>query len=41
MLYHLVALWTGFILFSVIFYRDDPAARRHPRALAAERRAES
>ncbi len=26
MLYHLVALWAGFILFSVIFYRDDPAA---------------
>lgn len=28
MLYHLVALWSGFIVFSVIFYRDDPAARR-------------
>lgn len=28
MLYHLVALWAGFILFSVIFYRDDPAASR-------------
>ena len=41
MLYHLVVLWTGFILFSVIFSRDDPAARRHPRALAAEREAES
>jgi MFS family permease len=28
MLYHLVALWLGFILFTAIFYRDDPAARR-------------
>jgi len=28
MLYHLVALWTAFIGFSVIFFADDPAARR-------------
>ncbi|MDH3201060.1 MAG: MFS transporter [Myxococcales bacterium] len=27
MLYHLAALWGGFVLFSLIFYRDDPAAR--------------
>jgi len=29
MLYHLAALWAGFITFSVIFRRDDPAARQH------------
>jgi len=28
MLYHLAALWTAFIGFSVIFFADDPAARR-------------
>ena len=28
MLYHLVALWAAFIGFSVIFFADDPAARR-------------
>ncbi|MGB3050640.1 MAG: MFS transporter [Polyangiales bacterium] len=28
MIFHLVALWGGFILFSLVFYRDDPAARR-------------
>ncbi len=28
MLYHLAALWLGFILFTAVFYRDDPAARR-------------
>lgn len=27
MLYHLAALWAAFVVFSVIFYRDDPAAR--------------
>lgn len=27
MLYHLAALWAGFVLFSLVFYRDDPAAR--------------
>ena len=25
MLYHLAALWSGFVLFSIVFYRDDPA----------------
>lgn len=27
MLYHLAALWAGFVIFSVIFYGDDPAVR--------------
>lgn len=27
MLYHLAALWMGFVVFSVVFYRDDPASR--------------
>jgi len=41
MLYHLVALWAGFILFSVIFYRDDPAAQRRAERFTLERRAPS
>ena len=41
MLYHLVALWGGFILFSVIFYRDDPAAQQRQGRIALQRRAES
>jgi MFS family permease len=28
MLYHLAALWTGFVVFSLIFYKDDPAVMR-------------
>ncbi len=28
MLYHLAALWSGFIVFSMVFYADDPAAAR-------------
>jgi predicted MFS family arabinose efflux permease len=28
MLFHLAALWGAFVLFTVVFYRDDPAARR-------------
>jgi hypothetical protein len=28
MLHHLAALWTGFVAFTVFFYRDDPAAQR-------------
>ena len=27
MLYHLAALWASFVVFSIVFYRDDPAAR--------------
>jgi len=27
MLYHLAALWGAFVLFTLVFYRDDPAAR--------------
>jgi hypothetical protein len=27
MLYHLAALWAAFILFSIVFARDDPRAR--------------
>jgi predicted MFS family arabinose efflux permease len=41
MLYHLVALWGGFILFSVIFYRDDPAVQQRRGRFALQRRAES
>jgi MFS family permease len=28
MLYHLAALWAAFVLFTIVFMRDDPAARR-------------
>lgn len=28
MLYHMVALWTAFIVFTIVFAKDDPAARR-------------
>jgi MFS family permease len=36
MLYHLAALWIGFVLFSVAFYKDDPAVeRRRTQRLAA------
>jgi MFS family permease len=28
MLYHLAALWLAFILFSIVFARDDPRSRR-------------
>jgi MFS family permease len=28
MLHHLAALWAGFVAFTVVFYRDDPAAQR-------------
>ncbi|MGC4069866.1 MAG: MFS transporter [Polyangiaceae bacterium] len=28
MLYHLAALWCGFVVFSLVFFRDDPAAAR-------------
>ena len=38
MLYHLVALWLGFILFTAIFYRDDPAARRRQGRFTLRRR---
>ncbi|HEV8549615.1 MAG TPA: MFS transporter, partial [Polyangiaceae bacterium] len=34
MLLHLAALWLAFILFSIVFYRDDPAVLRR-RALDA------
>lgn len=34
MLYHLAALWGGFVAFSLLFYRDDPAARRAPELAA-------
>jgi MFS family permease len=35
MLHHLAALWAGFVAFTVVFYRDDPAAQR--RGLAFNR----
>jgi MFS family permease len=36
MLYHLAALWVGFVLFSIVFYRDDPAVRRRRASAVAE-----
>jgi MFS family permease len=33
MLFHLAALWVAFVLFSVVFYRDDPAVRRRAGAV--------
>jgi len=36
MLYHLAALWTAFVLFTVVFMHDDPAARRKRGEAAAE-----
>jgi MFS family permease len=34
MLFHLAALWAVFVLFSIVFFRDDPAAQRATRAPA-------
>jgi MFS family permease len=31
MLYHLAALWSGFVAFSLIYFRDDPAVARNQR----------
>jgi MFS family permease len=36
MLFHLAAMWAAFVVFSAIFYADDPAALRRPRAIDAE-----
>ena len=41
MLYHLAALWAGFVLFSVVFYRDDPATQDRARRFTLERRTQS
>ena len=27
MLYHLAVLWAAFVLFTIVFFRDDPKAR--------------
>ena len=35
MLYHLAAIWLLFIVFSVVFARDDPRARGALGALSA------
>jgi MFS family permease len=35
MLYHLAALWAGFIVFSLVFWRDDPRARAELRPAAS------
>jgi len=32
MLFHLAALWIAFVLFSIVFYRDDPAVLRRREA---------
>jgi MFS family permease len=34
MLWHLAALWTGFILFTIVFHKDDPAMTQPVIALA-------
>jgi len=31
MILHLAALWGAFVIFTTVFWRDDPAARRHAR----------
>ena len=31
MLFHLAAIWGLFVLFSIVFFRDDPAAQRAAR----------
>jgi len=36
MLYHLAALWSAFIVFTLIFMYDDPAARRRDPALRTQ-----
>ncbi len=28
MLVHLAVMWMAFVLFSIVFYRDDPAVQR-------------
>jgi len=35
MLGHLAILWAGFVLFSIVFWKDDPAARRNAQAKLA------
>jgi MFS family permease len=35
MLYHLAALWCGFVVFSLVFFRDDPAVARGREAAPA------
>jgi MFS family permease len=37
MLYHLAALWAVFVMFTIVFFRDDPAARPVPPAEPALR----
>ena len=32
MLFHLAALWVVFVVFSIVFYRDDPAVKRRAQA---------
>ena len=36
MLFHLAALWAAFVVFSIVFYRDDPAVRRRDEGLLVE-----
>lgn len=36
MLFHLAALWAGFVLFSIVFYRDDPRAQRVAQSATSE-----
>lgn len=39
MLYHLAGLWSAFVVFTIVCFRDDPAARRGVEASAARARA--
>lgn len=40
MLFHLAALWIAFVVFSIVFYRDDPAVLRRGEARAERPAAE-
>ncbi len=35
MLYHLAAVWAVFVVFTMVFYRDDPAVRRSAQSLSS------
>lgn len=41
MLFHLAALWIAFVLFSIVFYKDDPAVQRSHAPKAASAPAEA
>jgi MFS family permease len=41
MLWHLAALWVVFVLFTIVFYRDDPASHRARAGLGAAKKVAS